>query len=65
MPRGRAKPLLVLTGDERATLARWARRPTTAQALAQRARTVLRCATHPVPWTLVNARRERCRGIPR
>ena len=45
MPRGRAKPLLVLTGDERETLERWARRPTTAQALAQRARIVLRCAT--------------------
>src|SRR5712671_172935 len=45
MPRGRAKPLLVLTGEERETLERWARRPTTAQALAQRARIVLRCAT--------------------
>jgi transposase len=45
MPRGRAKPLLVLTGDERETLERWARRPTTAQAVAQRARIVLRCAT--------------------
>jgi transposase len=45
MPRGRAKPLLVLTEEERETLERWARRPTTAQALAQRARIVLRCAT--------------------
>jgi transposase len=45
MPRGRAKPLLVLTGEERETLERWARRPRTAQALAQRARIVLRCAT--------------------
>jgi len=45
MPRGRAKPLLVLTGDERETLERLARRPTTAQAVAQRARIVLRCAT--------------------
>jgi len=45
MPRGRAKPQLVLTGEERETLERWARRPTTAQALAQRARIVLRCAT--------------------
>jgi len=45
MPRGRAKPLLVLTGDERETLERWARRPMTAQAVAQRARIVLRCAT--------------------
>lgn len=45
MPRGRAKALLVLTGEERETLERWARRPTTAQAVAQRARIVLRCAT--------------------
>lgn len=45
MPRGRAKPLLVLTGEERETLERWARRPTTAQALALRARIVLRCAS--------------------
>jgi transposase len=35
---------LDLTDDERETLERWARRPTTAQALAQRARIVLRCA---------------------
>jgi len=35
----------VLTEDERETLERWARRPKTAQALAQRARIVLRCAT--------------------
>lgn len=45
MPRGRAKPQLVLTEEERETLERWARRPRTAQALAQRARIVLRCAT--------------------
>ena len=45
MPRGRAMPSLVLTGEERETLERWVRRPTTAQALAQRARSVLRCAT--------------------
>src|SRR2546426_12495523 len=44
MPRGRAKPPLVLTEEERETLERWARRPTTAQALALRARIVLRCA---------------------
>jgi len=36
---------LGLTGEERETLERWARRPTTAQALAQRARIVRRCAT--------------------
>jgi transposase len=45
MPRGRVKPPLILTEEERETLERWARRPTTAQALAQRARIVLRCAT--------------------
>ena len=45
MPRGRAMPLLVLTREERESLERWARGPTTAQALAQRARIVLRCAT--------------------
>ncbi len=44
MPRGRAKPPLVLKEDERETLERWVRRPTTAHALAQRARLVLKCA---------------------
>jgi len=43
MRRGRPKVLVTLTDDERATLERWARRPTTAQALAQRARIVLAC----------------------
>src|SRR5687767_4800987 len=45
MPRGRVKAQLELSDDERETLARWARRPTTAQALAQRARIVLTCTT--------------------
>ncbi len=44
MRTGRPKPLLILTTEERETLERWARRPKTAQALAQRARTVLACA---------------------
>ena len=44
MPRGRAKPPLVLSGEEREALERWVRRPTTAQALAQRARIVLKSA---------------------
>jgi transposase len=35
----------MLTADERQTLEQWARRPKTAQALAQRARIVLACAT--------------------
>jgi len=44
MPRGHPMPELTLTTDERDTLERWARRPTTAQALAQRARMILACA---------------------
>jgi hypothetical protein len=42
--RGRPKAELVLTGDERQTLERWARRPSSSQALAQRCRIVLGCA---------------------
>ena len=42
--RGPALAPLVLTTEERETLARWARRPSTAQALALRARLVLACA---------------------
>jgi transposase len=41
---GRPKAPLILTEDERATLARWARRAKTSQALALRARIVLACA---------------------
>src|SRR6266508_2966785 len=44
MRTGRPIPPLTLTGDERDTLERWARRPTTARALAERARLVLECA---------------------
>jgi transposase len=44
MARGHPMPELVLTTDERDTLERWVRRPTTAQALAQRARIILACA---------------------
>ena len=42
--RGRPLAPLTLSPDERTTLERWARRPTTRQALALRARIVLRCA---------------------
>ena len=42
--RGRPKAELVLTEDERQTLERWARRPSSSQALAQRCRIVLGCA---------------------
>ena len=45
----RLKQEIPLTDDERATLERWIRRPTTAQALAQRARIILwkgHCSVH-------------------
>ena len=42
--KGPRKQALVLSDDERETLERWARRPTTAQALALRCRIVLACA---------------------
>lgn len=45
MPRrGRRMTPIVLTAEETEVLERWARRPTTAQALAQRARIILSCA---------------------
>lgn len=44
MRTGRPMPPLILSPDERDTLERWARRPKTAQAVAQRARMVLACA---------------------
>ena len=43
--RGRPKARLDLSDDERAQLERWARRRTSAQALAQRSRIVLACAS--------------------
>src|SRR6202165_3088770 len=44
MRMGRPIPELVLPTEEQQTLERWARRPKSAQALAQRARLVLACA---------------------
>src|ERR1700732_1631094 len=44
MRGGSAKPALSLRVEERETLERWARRPKSAQALAQRSRMVLECA---------------------
>ncbi len=44
MRTGRPIPPLTITDEERETLERWARRPTTAQAVAQRARLILSCA---------------------
>lgn len=42
--RGRPMPPLVLSDEERETLQRWARRPTSAQSLALRSKIVLGCA---------------------
>ena len=42
---GRPTAVIELTGEERGTLQRWARRPKTAQALASRSRIVLGCAS--------------------
>lgn len=44
MPVGRPIPSLTLTSDEKQTLERWSRRPSSAQALALRCRIVLACA---------------------
>ena len=44
MPLGRPIPPLSLSSDERTTLERWIRRPSSAQALSQRARLILACA---------------------
>jgi transposase len=49
MAKGRPIPPVTVTAEERETLERWARRPTTAQALAMRARIVLASAAgHPI-----------------
>ncbi len=45
MALGRPIPPLSLSREERETLQNWARRPKSAQALAQRARLILACAT--------------------
>jgi transposase len=50
-------PELTLTRDERETLERWTERPTTAQALAKRARMILACAEGRPNYHV--ARRER------
>ena len=44
MRTGRPIPALILSPEEHGTLEQWARRPKTAQALAQRARIILLCA---------------------
>jgi transposase len=55
MPRPFAQPI-TLTGDDRATLAAWARRPKTAQALALRARIVLAAAEPGMKNAVIAAR---------
>src|ERR1700682_3406788 len=45
MRKGRPIPDMTLTVEEREALERWARRPKTAQALAQRAQIILNCAS--------------------
>src|SRR5215211_7085051 len=57
----RPKPDLVLTDDERRTLAAWANRPKSTQRLALRARVVLACADQPSNKA-VAARLGICRG---
>lgn len=44
MRTGRPIPPLTLAVDERETLENWMRRPTTAQALAQRSRLIMVCS---------------------
>lgn len=55
MPRGRPIARLTLTPAEQETLDRWTRRPTSAQALAQRARIVLACAAGKTNTTVAAA----------
>ncbi len=45
--RGRPKPELMVSVEDREALERWARRPKTSQALALRSRIVLRCSVQP------------------
>lgn len=47
MLRGPRPTPLILSDDHRRVLTGWTRHPTTAQALALRARIVLACADHP------------------
>ncbi len=44
MHLGRPIPELILSAEERESLERWARRPSTARALALRAHVILACA---------------------
>lgn len=55
MRTGRPTTPLMLTTQERDTLAQWARRRTTAQALAQRARIILACGKGQLNTTVARA----------
>jgi hypothetical protein len=55
MRTGRPTQPVVLTAEERLTLEQWARRPTIAQGLAQRARLVLACASNKTNGEIVAA----------
>jgi hypothetical protein len=55
MRTGRPIAPLSLGADERERLEGWARRPKTAQALAQRARIVLECAGGALPTPRLRA----------
>ncbi len=55
MRRGRKLAPLDVTSEELETLERWTRRPKTGQALAQRARIILACATERVTLQSLNA----------
>ena len=54
MRTGRPKSRLMLSPPERKTLERWASRPKTAQALAQRARIVMACALNQLNSTIAS-----------
>lgn len=56
---GRPTPTVTLTDEERETLERWARRPSSAQALAMRCRIVLVAAD---PGAVADARGSRSGG---
>jgi len=57
MRTGRPMPRLTVTPEERETLERWARRPKTAQALAQQTRLVLTCTADRPNTTVATALR--------
>src|SRR3989304_3891496 len=67
--RGRPKPKVTLTGAGQDARERWARRPTSAQALALRSRIILACKNgdpnRPPPWVgqLIHRRLRELTGV--